>query len=130
MYRVISKGNDISSALNYVNEIPEGKKGKIEITFNSPPSDSAVNLLASKLSNGATVLTTGNKITISWKQGFAWLSAIIAAIISISTLATAITGWKILRELTPLSKDLLSVSALIVVIVVAYFLWKKGYLGG
>ena len=118
------KAGGLSSLPNFEEQIAEGQRTKIDLTFSSDVLQEITDnvrdaLLARRIP--AEVTASGNTVSIVTRKGSPWLAVIAVALIGIIILAILLVAWKLWKEVVAVAPQpllIIGITAIIVVIVV------------
>jgi hypothetical protein len=122
----------LSDAAAYENQIAEGQRGKLDLNFSVPVPTADVNSLRNSLAwsgvEDLEVVSSGNKVTIYYRKGFAWLPVIIVAVsAALVAIFIYLTIWTLSKEVSGSVLSIGVIGAAALAFGVAYFLFRKQY---
>jgi hypothetical protein len=138
MWKQIGSGNNsnLDDAKSYEDAMDEGQRGQLVINFLISLPGWQIDGLRNSLNfagvEDLNIVSSGSKLTITWRKGFAWIPVIILAVIA---LAILIVSWQMFKEIADVIKTVFdklgSTGTILIVLVVAaalilpYFLRRK-----
>ena len=135
MWEQVANGaqSELVQLAQYENLIPEGVRGKLVLTLSTPVPSGEVNKLQTVLDNlgvtAASVSSSSNQISITFRKGFPWLAVIVGAILGLIVLAILIVSWQLFKE-SPIAFNwtiaLLIGGLALVAVVILVIMFRRG----
>lgn len=133
-WELVAQGNanNLADAGSYEDQIDEGQRGRLDMTFsvNVPAGD--IDALRDSLAwagvEDLEVVSGGNTVSIYYRKGFAWVPLIISLVlVALIAVMVYLTIWKLSKELSGPAFNIVMIGGAILAAGIAYFLFRRQY---